>query len=83
MDIFLLLTGGGILAGDGLPTSPALRRRENEITGLLDLSEHVNSVSLSFKLSLGGRRPQIDVLVLQRRHVMKLVMRHVLLGRLV
>ena len=81
MDIFLLLTGG-ILAGDGLSTSPALRRRENKITGLLDLFEHVNSVPLSFKLGLSGRRPQIDVLVLQRRHVMNLVMRHVLLGRL-
>ena len=71
---------GGILAGDGLPTSPALRRRENEITGLLDLFEHIDSVPLSVKLGLCGRRAQIDVLVLQRGHRLYFILCHVLFG---
>ena len=79
MDIFLLLAGG-VLAGNGLPTSSALRSRENEITGLFDLSEHIDSVPFSFKLGLCGRRAQIDVLVLQRGHRLYFILCHVLFG---
>ena len=77
MDNFLLLSCG-VLASDGLATRSALRMREDKITGLLDLSEHIDSVPLSLELCLRGRRTQVDVLVLQR-HRVYLVMRHVLL----
>ena len=64
LDLFLLLTCS-VLAGDSLPSSSAFRGREDKVTGLLDLLEHINSVAFSFKLCLRGCRPQINVLILQ------------------
>jgi len=73
---FFLLLSGRVLACNGLAARPALRGRENQITGLLDLFQHVNPMFLSFLLGNGGPSSDINVLILQIRDDAVLALSH-------
>ena len=59
LNVFLL--SGGVLARDSLASGPSLRGREYQISGFLDLLEHINSILLFL------HRVMVDLDAVERR----------------